>query len=425
MLFLTAALSVVLVNLDLITFGLALALIFLPIIIAWPRIYFVFFMVARPMMDLATKLTFAGGINIASVASIVFIIVCGTLVVQKKNLAVLRKNSFMRSFNILFLLFLLACASSCFNTQIFVISMTDVLRVLSIWVAVNYAVIYFGDSQGSKKLFMLIIASSLMPLCLGLYQFVFRKGMPELGYNRLYGSFTHTNVFSQYLVLICLLLIHKIWTSRVRARNLWMYLLAAVALFELFSTYTRGAWIALAVSLAVYVLFKNSLATKLKCVLGSAVLLMALFPKLQERFADINETKYYQLSSWQWRLKMWSMATEYLKEHPFIGHGLGMYEREFSMMAHNDYLRISYEIGFVGLFLYVGMLLFLLFYAMKKMLKNTSLEIASGYKIIVSLVLGLLAMSMVDNLARSTVVVMYFFVFIGVAAAKNENTFSK
>lgn len=413
-LFFSLLLSLLLVNLNLATWGMTIILILIPIMFARPQLYFILFLLTRPALDIFSQWTVVCGLNIAAISGVVLIIICGVLLFNKNSLLLIKENRFLVTFNVLFLFFLTCCLlSSCYTRNMAALA-GDILRLLSVVAAVNYTAVYFSGSQNERKLVGLILLSSIIPLGFGAYQFVGKKGLAELGFNRLYGTFTHPNVYSQYLLLIFLLVYYILVNYRMRmGKRVLVYLFWAILLAAILFTYTRGTWIALGASLILYSFFRTNAAVKGKFILFAGIILIAISPYLQKRFSDINDTTYYRLSSWQWRLQMWQEAAGSLQEHPVIGNGLGMYEQKFNIMAHNDYLRILYETGLLGLFFYLSILLYVFFVLLKKTLQAKIKEDSNKYKIALCLITSLLIMSAADNLARSTIILVYLFVIIG------------
>ena len=238
--------------------------------------------------------------------------------------------------------------------------------------------------------------------------------MPELGFNRVMGTFVHPNVYSEYLLLVFFVLFYIFNNYRIGYfLRLLCYLVFMLVIGELFLTFTRGTWLALAAAFATFVLLRTKFLQILKYSFIAVLVLALLFPVLQKRFSDIEDKKVGQLSSWQWRLLQWRMTADALGEHPVLCNGMGMHEREFKILAHNDYLRIAFETGFLGLFFYVSMLLYVLFSALKKVFRARKRRELIHSKTGLALIVSLMVMSMADNLARSTFIIMYFFVAIG------------
>lgn len=417
---LIAALALTRVNA--LSIGAALAIPFIPLVIAMPGLYFVLFIIGRPALDLAGLFKISGGLNLASMATILFIIICGRMLLNRDKLAAIRQNRFLVTFNILFSLFALTSLCSFINTGDAMASFSDLIRMFSILTAVNYAVVYFEHKR--TRFLMCILASAGLPLAMGLQQAVFKTGLADLGFNRIFGTFLHPNVLAQYLVLIITVILYQLTTFKTRLLlKLTLISLAALAAAELMLTFTRGAWIGLSSGFVIYALIRTKPAMKLYFILVGLLTAVLVFPIAQKRFADLSVSSSGQINSWQWRLQQWESALQTINEHPFFGHGIGMYEKNFKIMAHNDYIRIAYETGFAGLGLYLLFFAFILSAGVRKLLRARATEEINSCKTGLCLIVGLLLMSFADNLARSTVVMMYFLAAAGyLIGSRHENT---
>jgi O-antigen ligase len=404
--------ALVLMRVNVLSIGAAVVIPFIPLVIAMPWLYFVFFIIARPAMDLAGLFKISGGLNLASMATLLFIFICGRMLLSRETLAAIGQNRFLYVFNILFSLFALTSLCSFWNTRDAMASFSDFIRMVSILIAVNYAVVYFKNKI--VRFFLYIIASAILPLAFGLQQAVFKTGLSDLGFNRIFGTFLHPNALAQYLVLIITVIMYLLTTFNLRfLLKLALCAAAAVSAAELLLTFTRGAWIGLSSTFILYALIKTKPATKIKFIMIGIIIAALVFPVVQKRFADLNETSPGQLSSWQWRLQQWGNTIQSINEHPAFGHGIGMYEKNYRIMAHNDYIRIAYETGYAGLGLYILLFLFILFTAFRKLLTARSSKEINSYKAGLCLILNLLLMSFADNLARSTVIMVYFLITAG------------
>ena len=315
------------------------------------------------------------------------------------------------------------------------ISFPDFARLASLLLLINYAVVYsFQNAGGVKRVIYLILFSSIIPELLGLYQWIGRHGLKIEGVNRVFGSFVHPNVFAEYLIVIFFLLVFLAFSPEsTRRLKKWTRLYLFITAVSIFNTFTRNVWIALLISSAVLISFGKPLSKKLKNLFIGALFLILLIPVIYSRIMDLANP-VSGMSSWEWRMILWRKTFDSVLERPFFGHGLGMFQQENAVMAHNDYLRLSFEVGFIGLFLYLLVLAMVLIFSFKKASnKNYSLPQRREGLIVFCLILCFLIIGVADNLARSTVVLNYAFVSTAVLLAgggsglktSNENTYRK
>jgi O-antigen ligase len=383
-------------------------------VVMYPKIYFILFLILRPSMHLIADQQIVMNINIASITTVFLILVGSLTLLGEDNLKKITGNRVLVKANKIFLCFLLISSVSMINTKDFLVSFTDLLRLVSIMVIFNYSFVHFCGKEKFKPLFLIILLSAFLPLYLGFTQYLFKTGnMETANFNRIYGTFVHPNTFAQYLsvfflLVLCFLKMYKTNTALKVVLSAFLILSA----FEIYHTYARGVWIALALSLIVFSLSYKG-AGKLTFYFLVAVILFAISPNIQKRFEDIKHPGPHQMSSWEWRTIAWNKTKSEIRNHPIIGHGLGMYGKTFPFVAHNDYLRLAYETGILGLSVYLLYLFYLLNKSVKLALASRDDRMKSKYTVILSLIAALLIMSTADNLVRSTAILVYIFSIVG------------
>jgi O-antigen ligase len=152
-----------------------------------------------------------------------------------------------------------------------------------------------------------------------------------------YGLLLHT-------LLLMLVLVLTIISGH---RSVWMALGAGIAVLALLGHVPVGKMIKLAVG-----------ATFLILVLDTLYANYDIIAFLHERARAFVATR--EDSTATWRLYIWQDAWEQSKDHLVLGKGLGNYfnvtdHRGLTVRAslHNQYLQFIYQVGLVGLGLYV------------------------------------------------------------------------
>lgn len=401
-------------------FVMAVAVLIILFIILKPRLYFIIFVLVRPLMDLYSSKPIFPGFNLASILTIILIFVCGALLFQKESLRKVRESLFLRRFNTLFGLFMLCNIMSLINSE-YILEKTfllgfisDSLRLLSTGVALNYAAVCFSEHKQRKWFFSIIIGSSFVPLVIGLLQFLFKTGNAYTGgFNRIYGTFLHPSVFAQYLLLIGFLLIYlKDFCAVRKWQKRRLFLLFVVVIFALFNTFSRGTWIAWIVAFTFFVLARTKFSGKIKFILAVCLFGALFFNQITTRFEDLKDTEAEEMNSLEWRLTLWEKTMNNLMRHPFTGSGQGAFEKTESVMAHNDYLRIAYETGIFGFLSYISLLLYMFIFSLRNLFRGKD-QRYNIFKTPACILLSLLVVSFADNLARSTVVIFYYYIVIG------------
>lgn len=414
--------GILIINLEVRNFGLTLLLCILPIVFIHPKMYFMGFLLIRPLLDINFIRNI--NVNLGSLFTVFLIIICGLDLLKKENLSKIKNIYFLKTANKLYFFYLLFVLFSFVFSNNILVSTLDYLRLLSIMVAFNCAGVYFTDDQQKNLLLKVIIASSILPFFFGVYQLITKQGGQYTpGFNRIFGTFIHPNVFAQFLILIFFILLYTILVKKLNKlqKSIAVAYLFITVLF-LYSTFSRGPWIAFITALGFFFSIKNKFSVKIFFLILSLLMLMLILPHVKIRFEELQSTSYYGISSWEWRLRLWRMSIKGLFNHPFLGNGLGMYESHMSVMAHNDYLRIIYETGFLGLLLYLVFFSHILFQTLKRLYKEKNFVNITVNKIVFSLIFCLLIMSFADNLARSTVIIIFYLVFVTFLSSNLNNS---
>jgi len=379
----------------------------------YPQKYVILFLIFRPTLDIFTEYRFAGGLNCASVATILFV-VFGGLLLFKRGLGKIRSSRVLVKLNKIFFVYIAISFASIIHSSNFIISIADIMRLTAIIVSLNYAFVYFSDIKGQQTLFNSVICSAVIPLLLGLYQYKFGAGnLLTEGFNRIYGTFYHPNIYAFYLAIMFFLGLHMLRREGIK-RNIrfFLCLFIMVVAFELYYTFSRGIWISLALMLCfAFLSFKQS--GKMFFIALIIAGLFLTYPKIMERFADLQKPGTYGVNSMEGRILLWKRTAVAIMRHPVIGNGLGMYEEKFAIMSHNDYLRITYETGILGILAYLFFQFSIMSNAVWSWIRATYASMRVRYTTIICLIGVVLIASVTDNLARSMVVILYVFSAVG------------
>lgn len=387
------------------------ALLLVPLMAVRPQRFFLAFIFLRGLLDLTGQ--WGGGFNLASLLTVLLLATCGSQLIAQPKVLSTRQKEIMGVFNRGYIGFLAVSGFSVINSISITTSAADFLRLLSVGVVFNYIVIYCAAPKELKKLVWAVLGAAVVIMAIGGYQVIFHQGRDIEGFHRVFATFTHPNVLAEYLFVIFFLLLYLFFFKKHRWSNYFFLSLAILGiLFLSYHTYTRGVWIAIAGAFFLFVLMSQKVSPRVVGLLTSGAMLLLALPLLQERLSDITRTKEGGLSSWEWRLQLWRDTVGYVKEHPFVGHGLGMYQYKVGVMAHNDYLRILYETGAFGLVAYLFLWGSIAIFAWRRMRDKRFIKDHLCYRVVFCIVAGFAVMSSADNLTRSTVILIYAFVAI-------------
>ena len=193
---------------------------------------------------------------------------------------------------------------------------------------------------------------------------------------RLYGSFSHPNIFAGYLVFLIFVLFVLYFSSK----NFWqknlILFISSLATMTLYFTFSRAAWISLLINLILLVIFifkkaAKNFRTPFFEFFGLVLIIFVMFSVLTARdfLVRIEARGRLENISVKERMLNFDRGQEIVKKNFLLGVGLGNYSWElfkkypnltswdYQPIA-NIYLLILAELGLVGLLLFLSMVLF-------------------------------------------------------------------
>jgi putative inorganic carbon (HCO3(-)) transporter len=207
-----------------------------------------------------------------------------------------------------------------------------------------------------RVLLVLALAMGFFEGVLGAYQWQTNPGMYVTGTF----DYRHTN-YSVYIVLITMLFLGVLVETRSRAILLACIGAIAVLLYALVFSFSRGAYVSLAVGIVVLLFMPIRRQRRLALVGAAAVLGVVIYLLLPEdvllRAGGLFSTltgKHVVLS-FRSRLRMWGIAFSDFAQHPILGKGTWSYG-----LRDNFFIKVLAETGIVGLVAFLGVLYILL-----------------------------------------------------------------
>ncbi len=362
----------------------------------------------RSSLDYVAQLSEAGSFNVAALATMT-IIVLGIFYIIYRKVNIFRYEEAGP-----FLIFIFFSAISLYQSTDLIESVSDWLRLWSALSVYLLTRILANSLQKTRRIFMVILMSSLIPLSVACYQHFSGSALIEEDFGRLMGTFSHPNAFATYLVLMLAFCIAQVFEKQYLVSKKVLLPLVLISMILLVMTFSRGAWIVFVFILTFMGLFRYRKVFLLIPV-GVALLIFTM-PMVLDRIYGLFDPSYTKsISSWEWRMETWSELFPLFLQKPFFGHGLGMVNIEMGFRAHNDYLRLLVESGAAGFLSYL--------YLTWVVVRKTWIDYrGSSAPLVKSLNLGLLAVlfgflvrQLADNTLRHTVVLMYLWMFVALA----------
>ena len=287
------------------------------------------------------------------------------------------------------------------------------------------------DQKDKKFWIKTLLFSSFIPVIMS-YVGVATHFSFFYAFNRLRGTFTHSNILAFYMVFVVAVIFYILRTRQFRLSfgkkfALFIYMLMAITILVI--TETRSAWISCACLFLIYSLLKERKFFFIFIIVTPLVLMV---PQIQTRLNDLSEgtgeRKSDKLNSMAWRMQLWQSSVDSIKRRPFFGYGLGSFEilsanffklEKKGAPAHNSYLELLFETGIIGLLSYLAIYwqafqIFLI--AMKSKVKEVSTEAV----LVFSYAMGYLLVGSADNTLYYLAFNWYFWFFIGLILQSME-----
>ena len=184
-------------------------------------------------------------------------------------------------------------------------------------------------------------------------------------------TFGHGNNLGAYLVPVLLLSVSLLISKRTK-RTGWVFIFLTLLLgISLIFTFSRGAWVGFLCGIILMLILSRHYKTGfLLLLVFTSVFLLS--PEVRERI-----TYTLQPGGDSHRLPVWNASLQLIREHPFIGNGIGLFMDQCHQLlparltyAHNCYLQIWVETGFFSLVVFLLFLGTLLYHGVRAYLKN-------------------------------------------------------
>ncbi|MFZ5802846.1 MAG: O-antigen ligase family protein [Candidatus Omnitrophota bacterium] len=383
--------------------GALLLALFLLLLLINFEMGFLIIILMRSSLDYLKNFT---DFNLAALVSVALIVLGVFYVLFRKV------DIFQYEDSPVFLIFLGMTAVSVFYSPDLSESLSDWLRLLSVFSVYLLARILFEKASQVKSAFIAIFLSALLPVTVATIQLITGQGLVLDGDQaRIVGTFLHPNAFASYL-LILLVIGTSQWLERdhLVAPALLRPLVAAIFVIFIL-TFSRGGWLAFIVSM----LFLGAIRYRRLLILLPILLLIVVVavPSTLDRIHNIFDVGYtHGRSAWDWRQDTWREILPLFYQKPLLGHGLATVEIEFGILAHNDYLRLLAETGILGFLAYLLLMLNLMAVTWRDFRKTRS-ELARGLQIgLIAMTVGFLCREFADNTLRNTVVMIYFWLLV-------------
>lgn len=230
----------------------------------------------------------------------------------------------------------------------------------------------------------LVIAATLVALY-GLYQYKVGVDMEDKWVDaannpdvktRVFSVFGNPNILAEYLIMIIPISISLFWYSKKLNKKAIFLGISLVLMLALVLTLSRGGWIGFAFGILIFVILieKKLLLSIIPLVLGGVYFLPQ---SILNRISSIGNLRD---SSNAYRLKMWGITLDIIRDNWLVGVGFGYIPFKYTFEtyirtmpvyhSHNTYLQITGEMGILGLIVFLGLIFIIYKYSIKRLIKG-------------------------------------------------------
>jgi putative inorganic carbon (HCO3(-)) transporter len=249
---------------------------------------------------------------------------------------------------------------------------------------------------------------------------------------RLNASFNHPNGLGAYLIVMiplfvavafCWVVRGEKHIARIAGKLFLVTAMAALLLFVMGFTFSRGAWAGLACAGVVFLLFDKR--TWLPCILIAGIFFYIFQPLLIEgRHVTLIKDNVHAVGmgsvGGSGRITYWHDAWRIIGDNPVLGTGLNTYTKVIKQYvevnqnyAHNCYLQVAAELGVVGLAVILWFFAAVFMFVRRKILAENIWEDRLVLIALMAGWVGLLVESSVDNTFYSVQLSVLLWVMMG------------
>jgi putative inorganic carbon (HCO3(-)) transporter len=232
---------------------------------------------------------------------------------------------------------------------------------------------HLKESQQNISIIRYLLLTSLFVTAFGIFQYYFITNMPSTWIdknlynnipNRAFSTMYNPNVLGSYLIIVISIAIAGFQCSAKKYNRVLSTLILVVASLCMLLTYSRGAWLGLAISVLIIFFFSKDKPYILSVL---AMTLILAIPEINIILSRINLDFLSNDSSNVYRRYLWTLALQMFSQNPLLGTGLGSFG--FSLPshstaggylvshAHNIYLQLLAETGILGFTAFFGYIL--------------------------------------------------------------------
>jgi O-antigen ligase len=342
-------------------------------------------------------------------SSIVFLFLY--LVVYKKITKI--KISFIFSVFLINIIFLVHI----YNTDLLFVSFKNYYLLLKPFLLFFIIINSFEDNKNVKNVILLLVLAGIISASIGLFEYFNNSTILSNvhffdGQVRVIGPIGGPNTFGNYLMQILPLSLYLLFSAKKNQylRKIFYFAGTLLLIFIVIVTYSRGALLAMIISLIFYGIILKS-KTIIIFILFSPIILLTMF---SESFGHLINAFTTGGSG---RIEIYINELNNIFSNILFGNGFDYY---LSGSAHNIILQIVSQIGLIGLGLFIIVFIFILLNNYLLILKNYHTRNHLGISLISSQI-GFLFHGLFESVLTSTRINWIFGLIFGLIYVLNIN----
>jgi hypothetical protein len=312
----------------------------------------------------------------------------------------------------------------------------DGLRAVVQYMLWYFLVVQLIDtSKGVLKVYWVLTSVGTILGLHGIYQYLTRAEMlgnwvdsSETIRTRAYSIVGSPNILGAIFVLFIPMGIALVTSDYNYLRKFIALCMTIIMMGSLFATMSRGAWIAAAFGIGIYILYKNKKLI-LPLIIFAGIIFITV-PSISSRLTYMFSAEYKYKSSKGGRIYRWQEGIETWSEgNKAMGLGLGRYGG--AVATNNDlspfymdnyYLKTLAEMGLIGLGSFILLLICVIRWCTTAVLEEQDTRKKDLMMGLFAGCLGILMQNAVENIFEVPMMVTYFWLCIGlIMCLKIEN----
>ncbi len=317
-------------------------------------------------------------------------------------------------------------ALMCINAPVFSISVSGYRAVVQYMLWFFVITRLLEDDKDAVFFFSSFVGMGVLIALHGIYQYITDVPIPqawvsvrEMGVRtRVFSIMGSPNVLGSFLVMSAPLAASMVYMVKKTWQKIFMWSCVGVICLACLFTFSRGAWLGMAVAIAVFALYRDKKLLALAVLLAGAAVYI---PEIANRITYLFTSDFAEASLKGGRSGRWMIGMDLLmKNNPWLGFGLGRFGGAVAMQHQviegldyfymdNYYLKTLVEMGYMGFFFYLVLIASFLANGMRALFRTRATPVFSMSAGVFAGLAGVLTHSLFENIFEVPYMNAYFW----------------